>query len=311
MDKGIAQRTRRGIRGGLTPHSAGRSSRSAGNIMVLTIMVMLLITVMSLGVLTVTSNTMFMTGRQRMASEAFNIAESGAEMGALRIRELAYPPSQLSPFDPCNGVQSLGSGTYSVVVYPDSGNSSNYLKKYTIVATGMISSQSRKVEVVIRQASFGRFAYFTDNETSSVSGGAIWWKAGDVCDGPAHSNNTNGSSFNINYNGSTAPIFRDMLTVSATTINYHPARPTDEPTFQRIFLDGSKGFRLNVPPIALPPSTSAQKNASWGAETGHATSTGVYLRSDSQGGIYVVGDAALECAGKPLVTTRVSKGRVK
>ena len=31
----------------------------------------------------------------------------------------------------------------------------------------------------------------------------------------------------------------------------------------------------------------------------------------AENGRVVVGDAALECAGKPLVTTRVSKGRVK
>jgi len=287
-----------------------RNRRVTGNVMLLTIMVMLLLTVMSIGILTVTCNTMYMTGRQRTASEAFNIAESGAEMGALWLREQPFPPAQVAPFDPFGGAQTLGNGTYTVTVYPDQSNPNQYLKSYRVVATGTIGEQHRHVEIALRQSSFGRFAYFTDSETSIVSGGAIWWKAGEICDGPAHSNNANGTNFNINYNGSTAPIFRDVLTASGTTINYSPSRPTDEPTFQRIFLDGSKGFKLGVPRIELPPSTTAQKDAAWGAQTGHATTNGVYLRSSSQGGIYIVGDATLDLGvdGTGNQTIKVTQG---
>ena len=287
------------------------SRRDAGNVMVLTVMVMLLITVMSVGVLSVTSNTMFMTSRQRMGSEAFNVAESGAEMGALWLRQQSYAPSGVEPFDPFGGSRTLSGGTYSVIVRPDTGNPTAYLKQYTVVATGTVGSQSRKVEIVVRQATFGRFAYFTDKETSSISGGTIWWKAGEICDGPAHSNNTSGTNFSINYNGSTAPIFRDLLTASGSSITYNPSKPTTETTYKKIFLDGSKGFKLGVPRIELPPSTDAQKNASWGSETGHpTTATGVYLRSDSQGGIYIRGDAAVEMGvdGSGNQTIKVTQG---
>ncbi|MCX6376859.1 MAG: hypothetical protein NTU88_12650 [Armatimonadetes bacterium] len=270
------------------------AKRDSGNVLILTMMVMLLVTILCIGVLTVTSNTMFMTARQRVASEAFNLAESGAEMGALALRLMSSAPSGLTPFDPLGGDQSLGDGTYSVTVYPDPGNVASYLKTYRVISTGTIGSQTRKVEIIVRQATFGRFAYFTDKETSSVSGGAIWWRAGDICDGPAHSNNTSGSNFNINYVGSTAPIFRDILTASGTSISYNPSRPTDEPTFRKVYLDGSKGYRLGVPRVDLPASTNAQQNAAWGSEVGQPSTTGVYLRSDSQGGIYVVGDAAMQ-----------------
>jgi hypothetical protein len=262
--------------------------------LVLTLMIVMVLTILAAGVLTLTANSLHL-GRLRIAQvEAFNIAESGAEMAALWLRQQSTPPSQLEPFDPLGGPQTLGNGSYRVIIYPSPENATSYLKTYKIVSTGTVGRISKKVEVVVRQATFGRFAYFTDSEVSSISGGAIWWKAGEICDGPAHSNNTNGSNFQINYSGSTAPIFLDMLTASGTTINYSPSRPRDEETFKRIFLNGSKGFKLGVPRIEMPPSTDVQRNAAWGASSGFPSQNGVYLRADNNGGIYIRGDCTIQ-----------------
>jgi hypothetical protein len=262
--------------------------------LIVTIGAMFIIATLSIAVLSITANTLYQNNQQQLRSMAFNIAESGAEVGVYWLQCQSSPPTYTLEWDPFGGQQSLGNGTYQVVIYPDANNVTNYLKSYRIVSVGTIGTISKKIEVVMKQATFGKYAYFTDKETSSVSGGAIWWKAGEVIDGPVHSNNTGGSNFNINYNGSTAPIFLDMVTGSGSTISYTPSRPTTETNFKKIFAEGSKGFKLGVPKIDLPESTSVQKNAAWGSAAGFPSATGVYLKPDSGGGIYIVGDAKID-----------------
>lgn len=266
--------------------------RERGAILMLTMLIMVLLTCMAISVLTLTANAIYMSNIRRMQADAFNIAESGCEITALWFRNLSAPEIRLTPFQPNITKYDLAGNTYSVTVYPDADNAVNFLKTYTIQSTGTVKGKSVTVEIVIRQASFGRFAYFTDKETSS-SGGAIWWIANELCDGPAHSNNTSGSNFNIDYSGSNKPIFLDMLTGAGTKINYNPNTPSNETTWGKIFLDGSKGFKLGVPRIELPSSTTAQQDAAWGATSGFPTTTGVTLRSNNNGGIYIKGDNSI------------------
>ncbi len=265
-----------------------------GSALPITITAMFLVVSATTGVLLITANALHVNNKQRSGAAAFNISESGAEMAALWLKDQPYPPTGTSPIEPFGGPQTLDEGTYRVTVTPDPDNPTSYLKTFVIASTGTVRGTTKKVEVVVKQASFGRYAYFTDKETSSISGGAIWWKAGEIVDGPVHSNNSNGSNFNINYNNSNAPIFLDMVTGSGSTINYNPSRPRNETTFRRIFLNGSKGFKLGVPEIPLPPTSDAQKNAAWGSTGGFPSSNGVYLRAGSNGGVYIRGDAAME-----------------
>lgn len=264
-----------------------------GNMLLITTVVLFLLTAAIISVLGITANAIHLNRSQQFASEAFNIAESGGDKASLWLRDQSGPPSGTSAIDPFSGAKTLGAGTYTVTIYPDANNPTSYLKTYKIVSIGNVSGVTKKIESVVRQSSFGRYAYFTDKE-ASTSGGAIWWKAGELIDGPAHSNNTGGTNFNINYNNSNSPIFLDTLTAAGTTINYTPSRPKNDTTFKKIFKDGSKGFKLGVPPILLPPSSDAQKNAAWGSAGSFPSNNGVYLRPDSQGGIYIKGDAAIQ-----------------
>ncbi len=282
-----------------------RLNRS-GSILLISVVMMFIVTAAMMGVLTVTANSLHLCSRQREGATAFNIAESGAEIAAMWLKDQAYPPSTADPFDPFDGPQDMDDGTYTVTIVPAADNPTSYLKTYRIVCVGDALGATKTIELVVKQASFGRYAYFTNREVSSISGGAIWWKAGERVDGPAHSNNYNGSNFNVNYNGSSAPIFLDMVTGSGPTINYTPGRPQNETTFKKVFLDGSKGYKLNVTPIMLPPSTDIQKNAAWGNSGGYPTTTGVYLRTGANGGVYVRGDAAMQLSvngfGNQVVT---------
>lgn len=254
---------------------------------------LLLITGLTVGVLSVTSMSLFLNNKQQFNAISLNLAESGAEVAALWLRDQPYPPSTATSFDPFGGAVDLGDGEYQVTIYPHEDNPTAFLKTFQIVSEGTFQNVSRRVEIVVKQSSFGKFAYFTDSETSSISGGAIWWKAGERVDGPVHSNNTSGSNFNINYNGSTAPIFLDMVTGAGPTINYYPQRPRNETEFKKIFADGSKGFKLGVPRIELPPSSDGQKKAAWGGTT-YPSNNGVYLRAGNEGGLYVRGDCNME-----------------
>ncbi len=275
-------------------HSLSHSRGDRGAILLVVVVAMFVVAAATAGVLMVTSQAIHLNGSQQQRAIAFNLAESGAEYGYQVLRDMSTPPATLTPLDPFGGAVAVDGGTYQATIYPDASNLTVFLKKYQIVCTGTFKGATKKVELVVQQASFGRYAYFTDKETSSISGGAIWWRAGETVDGPVHSNNKDNSNFNINYNGSNAPIFKDVVTAAGNTINYTPSRPTTETTFRKIFSDGSKGYKLSVPAIELPSTTEAQKNAAWGSSAGFPNTNGVYLRASVNGGIYIRGDAAIQ-----------------
>jgi hypothetical protein len=269
-------------------------SGNAGAVLSTSLLILVLITGLSLAVLMTSVNALKFTNRERYAAEAFNIAESGAGETILWLQQQSAPPANLTSFTPTQlaGDQAVGSGTFQTTIYPDAANNANYLKTYRIVTVGTSGPVSRTMEVVWRQGSFGQYAYFTDQEKSST-GSAIWWKAGEICDGPAHSNNANGSDFQINYNNSTGPIFLDMLTASSSSINYSPSDPTTAAQFNKIYSMGAKGYMLQTPVINLPATSDVQKTAAWGVASGYPSTTGVYLRTNNAGGIYIVGDSTV------------------
>jgi hypothetical protein len=281
--------------------------RKQGSALITSVVSLFVMTAATGVVLTQTTGALQLNRKQRAAATAFNLAESGAEVGALWLRGQTNPPSGSSPLRPYAAAQTLGEGTYDVTVYPDTSNAQKFLKLYSIIADGRVRGERRTVKLVMQQASFGRYAYFTDRETSSIASNTrIWWKTGDHVDGPAHSNNANNSNFAINHNGSEDPIFLDMLTAAGSTIDYANSRPRGETAFKKIFKDGSRGYRLRVPYIPLPSSSDAQRNAAWGATFGFPTTDGVYLRATMNGGIYVRGEAAIQfslnAVGNQVVT---------
>ncbi len=241
------------------------------------------------------TNAIRSNNRQQLRAAALNVAESGAEEAVLWLRDQPIPPT--TDIAPNLGQPPQSGATWNVVVYTDPNNPNVFLKMYRIVSTGTVNGNSRTVEIMVKQATFGKYAYFTDKETSS-GGGAIWWNSKDLIDGPVHSNNTSGTNFNIDYSGWSTnyprrPIFLDQVTASGNTINYNPSRPRTETEFLKIFANGSKGYQLGIPKINLPPSTTTQKEAAWGGSSGFPSSNGVYLRADSDGGVYIRGDAAI------------------
>ncbi len=271
---------------------AKRTGTRNGSVLVTTLVSLLFVFTFGSAILALSLNGLSSTRRIRANTKAFNLAESGLERATRWFKEQASPPSYSTPFQPIGGVQSSTDGQYLVTAYPDANNSGAVLKKYVLIGEGTNDGRTESIKLVIRQTSFGKYAYFTDRETSSVSGGRIWFFSGDRIRGPAHSNNNNGSEFQINYGASPGPIFEGMVTSSGNFINYAPTNPTTEAQFSQIYRAGSRGYELGVDDIPLPNSSDVQKDAAWGANGAYPTVTGVY--TPPGGGIYIKGNSTVQ-----------------
>lgn len=279
-----------------------RKHINRGSLLLLGLVAMFIVSMMVALVIGSTCNAIYANNKQTQKAAAFNAAESGAELGALWLKNQIVPP--LNEYTKSGTItDGIYNPTYTYTVHLKSG-AADFLKTYQITSVGTVfagtdNAVTKSVVIILKQASFGKYAYFTNSETSSASGGEIWWMARDRIDGPVHSNNAGGpndipgySNFNINYTGSTGPIFLDTVTGSGNTIDYQPYRPRNETDFRKIFKNGSLGYQLGVGKIPLPGSSETQKSVAWGS-TSYPSSNGVYLKADSGGGIYIRGDAQM------------------
>lgn len=247
--------------------------------------------IIGLSVVSVSSRSTMQASRVRSQATAFNLAEAGVERTVRWFMDQAYPPSTSANFDPFSGTKTLGGGTYTVVVDPDNANASNPLKSWLVTATGTANGISQKVQVTIKQRSFGQYAYFSDQESANPSTSPIWFMSRDRIRGPVHTNNSNGAITNIDWSGVTQPIFESTVTMAGASANYSPSAPTTDANYDSIFKLGRSALKLDEDRIELPTSSSQQQDAAWGATSGFPSSTGVSI--PTSGGIYVKGDASI------------------
>ncbi len=180
--------------------------------------------------------------RQYQATQALWLAESGVELAYRWLRFQDPPPGGTAPFLKYNAVP-LNGGTYSVTIDPDDDNTSTYLKKYKLLATGQVGPTVRQIEVEVQTTTFNKFAYLTGDE-----GGTIWFTSGDTLEGPVHSNDR------ISIVNS--PVFMGKLTSSASSFNQGAP-------FNPVFLDG---YQLGVPPAIFPTQQDVLDNY-WAVNT--------------------------------------------
>ncbi|MFQ5637018.1 MAG: DUF4900 domain-containing protein [bacterium] len=166
--------------------------------------------------------------KQYQATQALWLAETGVELAYRWLRFQDPPPGGVDPFLKYDNL-SAGSGTYSVTIDPDDGNTNTYLKTYKLISTGKIADVLRQIEVEVHTTTFNKFAYLTGDE-----GGTIWFTSGDTLEGPVHSNDQ------ISIVNS--PVFMGKLTSSASS--FHQGSP-----FNPVFQDG---YQLGVPPAIFP-----------------------------------------------------------
>ena len=188
----------------------------------------------------VTVSTVILDARSRaghlQSTQAFWLAESGAELARRWLRFQDPPPAGIAPFVQYDHV-SAGNGTYTVTIDPDDANATTYLKAYTIVSSGQVGDVQRRIEIEVKATTFNYYAYMTGDE-----GGTIWFHGGDVVEGPTHSND----QISITQN----PVFMGKLTSSANSFNQgNPFNP-----------DFQQGYQLGVPPIAFPTQQDVINN---------------------------------------------------
>lgn len=183
------------------------------------------------------------TELEKQSVLAFNLAEAGIDRGFKWLTDQPSPPSGTSVFAPFGGAQSLGKGFYAVTIDPSDTNPTSYLKRYSIISNGTVGAvASKQLTAVVQLAAFSRFAYFSNSE-QTITGTRVWFITGDRLEGPVH---TNGQ-----YNISGNPVFVDIVTGTATSINYmHGGPPQDNPQFQSGYQLGAE--RINLP-VNLQP----------------------------------------------------------
>lgn len=176
------------------------------------------------------------SAKQLQATQTFWLAESGIELTYYWLQNQDPPPSGTDVFSHMAGDKD-GIGNLSVTIDPDDRNSTNYLKKYKLLATADVDGVQRQIEVMVEMTTFNRYAYLTGDE-----GGTIWFTSADLIEGPIHSNDQ------ISIKGS--PTFMGKVTSSASSFNQgSPYSP-----------DFQEGYQLDVPPIAFPTASDVTNN---------------------------------------------------
>jgi len=234
---------------------------------IVALLIMGLMSVLGFGVASLVATDSRVSVNQLRSTQAFWLAEAGIERANRWLRFQDPPPGGTSPFTLYDELP-LGAGTFTVIVDPDDGNPTTYLKRYTITSIGRVGNISRRIRARFRMTTFGHYAYLTRSE-----GGIIWFYTGDVIEGPLHSNDQ------ISIWGS--PVFLGKVTSSATSFRqgyeYDP--------------DFREGYQLGVPPIYMP-SWDEVKNTYW-IETGSSPELIINAQNGREAGIVFNPDGTL------------------
>lgn len=237
------------------------------------------------------------SNKQR-SSVALNLAESAADSAEAYLRSQGALPAGTTPLDPLGGTQQLATGSYSALIYPSASNPGALQKSYLIIGTGTDATGTRTREVIVqvRAQSFALYSYFTDEETSPVTSGTIWFYARDRLYGPVHSND----QLHISWDSTAAdPIFYGTVSSAADSVAWQPQAPRTTRNWRRVLQGGQDALTLGVDEIPLPETSNLQRDSAWGTDFGFPSSTGVYLPtlgSDVSAGIYINGDCQLQFA---------------
>jgi len=261
------------------------------------------------GVMLNTNNSMHLTSAIVTSQDSFRLAESGVNYALAWLNEQSSAPTGTSAFAPTlwgtwTNAASPATVTYSstrnftIMIFPNPSNGTTTTNQYMVEAIGTSGGMQTILHAYLGQNNFGNYAYFTDNSAAGT-----WWVAGlSTIDGPMHCNNTNGTQTNVlwsnaagkqwlTYKGSNA------YTCSAKTINWalnntgNSTAPVSTSDWAEVSAGGAGSVQTNVSSVAMPTTTSLEKNAALGTAS-VPTNNGIVVSSSggaTNGGIYVHG----------------------
>ncbi len=239
-----------------------------GVALIVTFFVMAAMLVFAGAFVTVSVNQNIAADRFKRETKAFNLAESGLDQAIVWLRAQSSPPVG-NRTNPWGGVQTLGDGTYSVVI-TDLGliGGSGNVRRYKVTSTGAIGNLNRILTNYVQVDNYARYLWFTDRE--SFDGTTVWFWTQDRLDGPTHTN----GHFNIYGN----PVFESEVRSvddyirfynNGNNINLSQSTnpPYDIPDFQ-------EGITLGAEPTTMPNQALSLRAAA-------ASNGGLWLRGDS------------------------------
>lgn len=196
--------------------------------------------------------------------KAYYVAEAGIAKKFMELRAGSTDPLSES-FNIFTG--ETGNYSVSVTLVPDGA-----FATYRLDSTGAFRGMTRTISLTVRQVSYARYAYLSNDEDMMFWYGdvPIWFVTGDTITGPLHSNDQ------LNISGN--PVFMGPVTTTASSINYyHGGPPTDNPDFRKSLTLGAPFVSLPSSSDILTPIMNAAQQSSGLYLTGSAVIT---LRSD-------------------------------
>jgi hypothetical protein len=207
---------------------------------------------------------------QTAKDNAFSVAEAGINDYLWRVNKNSdYYLNVVHPAQGNDGVGNpkwlaYGNGEYHI----DVTQPTDSVPMVTIKATGRKKGSSgayvtRAITTQIRKKSFTNYIYITNYETLEGSTEVIWWKTGDVIEGPFHTND------NLHTNGT--PRFKQKVTIVGIL---------DKTNGTPIF---DMGYKEHADPLEFP-ATNLELNT-WA----------------KQGGYYYYGETTIILSGSNLI----------
>jgi hypothetical protein len=174
-------------------------------ILVIALIFLVVLSLMGIAAIMTSTSTSSIFGGMRRADEALYNAEAGIE-AARRVIAQENPNfdqvysdgGKLPGLGNIDGVVVCGNGSYQVRVINDESDDGGPTREnngvYIIRSTGIVGDAVKTLEVVVE--SFSRFFYFSQVEEAGGTTGfppevlqkAVFFRTGDVMDGPVHSN---------------------------------------------------------------------------------------------------------------------------
>ena len=261
--------------------------KEEGFALIFSLIMMILIIFIVMGFSVTASNDLSLANKARYSMNAYYIAEAGIARKFMEIRSnvVGNNGDITNPQTVTLNAATNDSGTFTVHVGPPTV--AGTYTGYKLDSTGLYKGVHKIVSMTIRQESWTRFGYLSNNEDMISWGGTspIWFTTGDVLSGPVSSND----QFNI----SGDPIFNGPVTSAASSINYyhddgHGNHPGDDPVF-------NKSLSLGIPVTQMPAVAD--------------TIDAIRTKSQQTGGVNLTGDTTitLKADGTMNVTNKFGK----
>ncbi len=196
-----------------------RPARRRGFALITTVLLMAVVSITAAALMALVGNTIAAAQKRTDSTEAFNMANTGLDLGRAWLSEQFAPPDAPTlsfsgnTFFGTNGtitnpfrLSSEAGATLKVVIDADNTNAQSVQKHYLIEATATLpSGATQTLRTYVQQNSFGKYAYF------AVDDGGGFWDYNNHFEGPVHFNDgINGSTGHSTFlwqNPSTTPIF--------------------------------------------------------------------------------------------------------